>query len=560
MLKHIPALTLFFLIGPVLAGLTGVLLPAFGVLPSLGGTSLTLDYFQNVLSTPGVIRSSFLSLAVGLVTTAISLGIVMLLIACWHGTRFFKLLQNLLSPLLSVPHAAAAFGLAFLIAPSGWLMRLVSPWATGVTRPPDWLIVNDPLALSMMAGLIAKEVPFLLLVSLAALLQSDLKRKTVLAATLGYGPVNGFFKTSFPLIYRQIRLPVLAVLAYATSVVDVAIILGPSTPAPLSVRLLQWMNDPEITERFRASAGAMMQLGVTAFALLIWFMAEQLVRRTGMRAINRGHRTFADRSLRRIIAVLAVASSALVLAGIIVLGIWSIAGFWRFPDALPVSFTLANWSRQAMGLETPLQNTLTIGIAATAIAIVLTLACLEQEARSGKTATSRALVLLYIPLIVPQVSFLFGLNILVLQLGGKASAMLVIFAHVIFVLPYVYLSLADPWRAWDTRYAAVAHGMGHNANRVFWSVRLPMLLTPILTAAAVGFAVSIGQYLATLLIGSGRFPTITTEAVALASGGDRRVIGVYALIQALLPLIGFTAALTLPALLYRNRRAMRANG
>lgn len=560
MLRHIPALTLFFLIGPVLAGLLGVLLPAFGVLPSLGGTSLTLEYFHNVFVTPGVVRSSLLSLTVGIVTTAISLTIVMLLIACWHGTRFFKALQSLLSPLLSVPHAAAAFGLAFLIAPSGWLMRLFSPWATGITQPPDWLIVNDPLALSMMAGLVAKEVPFLLLVSLAALPQSDLKRKAVLASTLGYGPVSGFFKTSFPLVYRQIRLPVLAVLAYATSVVDVAIILGPSTPAPLSVRLLQWMNDPEITERFRASAGAMMQLGVTALALLVWFLGEMIVRRAGHHAINRGRRNFADQSLRRIIAVLAILSSAMVLAGIIVLGIWSIAGFWRFPDAFPVSFTMANWSRQAMGLETPLQNTLTIGVAATAIAIVLTLACLEQEARSGKTATTRALVLLYIPLIVPQVSFLFGLNILVLQLGGKANALLVIFSHVIFVLPYVYLSLADPWRAWDTRFAAVAHGMGHGANRVFWSVRLPMLLTPVLTAAAVGFAVSIGQYLATQLIGGGRFPTITTEAVALASGGDRRVIGVYALIQALLPFIGFAAALSLPALMYRNRRAMRANG
>ena len=41
----------------------------------------------------------------------------------------------------------------------------------------------------------------------------------------------------------------------------------------------------------------------------------------------------------------------------------------------------------------------------------------------------------------------------------------------------------------------------------------------ILTAAAVGFAVSVGQYLPTLLIGAGRLPTITTEAVALASGG-----------------------------------------
>ena len=558
MLRHIPALTLFFLIGPVLAGLMGVLLPAFGLLPSLGGTSLTLDYFHNVLSTPGVLRSSVLSLTVGLVTTAVSLAIVMLLIACWHGTKFFKSLQNLLSPLLSVPHAAAAFGLAFLIAPSGWLMRLVSPWATGVTRPPDWLIVNDPFALSMMAGLIAKEVPFLLLVSLAALPQSDLRRKTVLAATLGYGPVSGFFKTSFPLIYRQIRLPVLAVLAYATSVVDVAIILGPSTPAPLSVRLLQWMNDPEITERFRASAGAMMQLGVTALALLVWFMGEQLMRKGGLRAINRGHRRFADQALRRIIAVLAVLSSAMVLLGIIVLGIWSIAGFWRFPDALPVSFTLANWSRQAMGLETPLQNTLTIGLAATAIAIVLTLACLEQEARSGKSATSRALVLLYLPLIVPQVSFLFGLNILVLQLGGKANVMLVIFSHVIFVLPYVYLSLADPWHAWDRRYGMVARGLGATPGRVLLRVKLPMLLAPLLTASAVGVAVSTALYLPTVLLGAGRVTTLTTEAVTLASGQDRRLLAVYAVLQTVVPFLAFLLAYALPAALRPGRRAARA--
>lgn len=558
MLRHIPALTLFVLIGPVLAGLLGALLPSFGILSTLGGTEPTLAYFHEVLHTPGVIRSSILSLVVGLTTTAISLAIVMTLIAGWQGTRFFKVLQSLLSPLLSVPHAAAAFGLAFLIAPSGWLMRLFSPWATGISRPPDWLIVNDPLALSMMAGLIAKEIPFLLLVSLAALPQSEARRKAHLASTLGYGPITGFFKTTFPLVYRQIRLPVLAVLAYATSVVDVAIILGPTTPPPLSVRLLQWMNDPEITERFKASAGAQMQLCVTAGALLIWFVGERLVKHFGVRAIATGRRQNADRTIRKLIAVLAVLSSAMVLAGIAVLGIWSIAGFWRFPNALPNSFTLDIWMRQGMGLETPLHNTLLIGVAATVIAVGLTLACLEQEARSGKTATSRALLLLYVPLIVPQVSFLFGLEVLALQLGGKAHLSSVVLTHVIFVLPYVYLSLADPWRAWDHRYAAVAFGMGHGPNTVFWRVRLPMLLSAVLTAAAVGFAVSIGQYLATLLIGGGRFPTITTEAVALASGGDRRVIGVYALIQAALPFVGFGLAIFVPSILYRNRRALKA--
>lgn len=558
MLKHIPALTLFVLIGPVLAGLLGALLPAFGILPTLGGTQATLAYFADVFNTPGVVKSSYISLFVGLLTTAISLSIVMTLIAGWQGTRFFKALQSLLSPLLSVPHAAAAFGLAFLIAPSGWLMRIFSPWATGISRPPDWLIVNDPMALSMMAGLIAKEVPFLLLVALAALPQSDARQKANLASTLGYGPIVGFYKTTFPLVYRQIRLPVLAVLAYATSVVDVAIILGPTIPPPLSVRLLQWMNDPEITERFKASAGAQVQLCVTGGALLVWLLGERLIKYFGFRSIAKGGRHFADQIIRKIIAVLAVISSAMVLAGIAVLGIWSIAGFWSFPNALPNNFTLDIWARQGMGLETPLHNTLLIGIAATLVAVTLTLACLEQEARSGKTVTSRALLLLYVPLIVPQVSFLFGLEVLALQLGGKAHIGSVILTHVIFVLPYVYLSLADPWRAWDKRYAAIAFGMGHGPNTVFWRVRIPMLLSAILTAAAVGFAVSIGQYLATLLIGGGRFPTITTEAVALASGGDRRVIGVYALIQAVLPFIGFGLALLVPAILYRNRRALKA--
>ena len=75
--------------------------------------------------------------------------------------------------------------------------------------------------------------------------------------------------------------------------------------------------------------------------------------------------------------------------------------------------------------------------------------------------------------------------------------------------------------------------------------------------AAVGFAVSVGQYLPTLLVGAGRFTTVTTEAVALASGGDRRVIGVYALLQAALPFLGFSLALMLPAFAFRHRKGLR---
>jgi putative thiamine transport system permease protein len=84
-------------------------------------------------------------------------------------------------------------------------------------------------------------------------------------------------------------------------------------------------------------------------------------------------------------------------------------------------------------------------------------------------------------------------------------------------------------------------------------------MRPVLIAAALGFAVSIALYLPTLLIGGGRWPTVTTEAVALASGGDPRLIGATALLQAALPFLGFAVAALVPALLFRNRRAMLAS-
>ena len=85
-----------------------------------------------------------------------------------------------------------------------------------------------------------------------------------------------------------------------------------------------------------------------------------------------------------------------------------------------------------------------------------------------------------------------------------------------------------------------------------------MLLRPILIAFAVGFAVSVAQFLPTLFAGGGRFATLTTEAVSLAGGADRRVIGVHALLQGVTPLLVFAAALFGPAWLFRDRRPPRS--
>ncbi len=559
MLRLFPAAALLLLIAPVVAGLAGVVLPAFGYLPVLGRSDLSLAAFRELAAVPGLGRSVLLSLLTGLGSTALAVLIVMLFVAGWRGTRVFAVLERLVSPLLSVPHAAAAFGLVFLVAPAGFLARAVSPWATGWQSPPDLLIVQDRLGLTMTAGLVLKEIPFLMLMSLAALPQSGPARAEMLTASLGYGRILGFAHSILPSLYAQIRLPVLAVLAFATSVVDVALILGPTTPAPLAVRILQWQTDPDLDRRLVAAAGAILQIGVTGAALLVWVAGERICRVLGRRLIATGWRASRDAGLRWLGAALIAISAASVLAGIGLLALWSVVGPWRFPDALPRSATMTTWARLLPSLAGPLRDTLALAGCSSFIALVLTVGALEHEGRAGRRRSGRVLKSLFVPLLVPQIAFLFGLQVLFsfLRLDGTFGAVLLV--HLLFVFPYVLLSLSDPWWAWDPRYGQVASALGRGEVAIFWRIKLPMLVRPVLTAAAVGFAVSVGLYLPTLLIGAGRWPTITTETVALASGGNRNVLGATALVQAMLPFLGFALAAMAPAWLFRNRRLMRAS-
>lgn len=556
-LPALPALTLLVMFGPVAAGLYGTVLPAFGHLPALGQTGPNLNAFQDVVAWPGIGQAVRLSITTGFVATAVSLLIVALLTAGWSGTRAFRVLERLLSPLLSVPHAAAAFGLAFLIAPSGWLVRFVSPGLTGWDRPPDVLIVQDPWGVAMTVGLIAKEVPFLLLMTLAALAQTDARRSVAVAQALGYRRTTGWLKTVFPRVYAQIRLPVYVTLAYAMSVVDVAVILGPNTPPTLAVQIVKWMSEPELTMRLQASAAALLQLSLVVGALIAWRLGEWCVGVAGTRWVLSGNRGQGDSWIAGLALGAGVLSALAVLLGIAVLGIWSVAAQWQFPNALPDAFTWRSWSRHSAGLKEALWETAVIAGTVTVVAATLAIGCLEAEHRYGLRLTKRGLWLLYLPLLVPQVAFLPGLQILFLGVGADMGRAPVMMAHLIFVLPYVFLSLADPFRAWDPRYGTVAEALGARPDGVLWRVRLPMLLRPMLTAMAVGVAVSVGQYLPTLLIGGGRVATLTTEALALVSGGDRRAIGVYGLMQTGAALLPFAMALLIPTIMWRNRQGLR---
>ncbi|MCH2271117.1 MAG: ABC transporter permease [SAR324 cluster bacterium] len=565
-LPAFPILTKLLFLIPIAAGLFGVLLPSLGYFPDLGGNQFHFEIFHQLLDHPALPNSVSLTLFSGISATFISLCLAILLAAMLSQdgnsgnnknkiSRFFVIVQRGLIPLIAVPHAAIALGLAFLIAPSGWIIRSLSFLVMGWETPPEWVTLQDPFGLSLIFGLVLKETPYLLLMILAALPQIRAQEYLRIGQSLGYGNFRSWLKLVLPQVYPLIRLPVFAVLAFSLSVVDVALILGPTTPPTLAVLILRWIDDPDLSFRFLASAGAVLLLVITLGSLFFWSVSEWLILRKWRNWLTNGKRGSGNEAHNL------AALSGLVLLGtaffsVLGLAFWSLSLRWPYPHVLPQRWTARNWERHWSSLQETAFTTLEVGVISGAIALFLVVGCLENEQWRRVKFLFRSQWLLYLPLLIPQATFLLGIQILAVRLEMDGTFLLLVWSHLLFVLPYIFLTLADPWRNLDARFPLIAQCLGASPLRILFRIKLPLLLKPLLVASAIGFAVSVAQYLPTLFAGGGRFATLTTEAVSYAAGADRRVIGVYGFLQALFPWIALLLALAIPRWRFRNRAAL----
>lgn len=541
---------------PIAAGLGQTLRAAFGVMPALGVSAPGLGPWRQVVATPGLLTALRLSLFTGLSATALSLLLAVGVAGLVHEGLGRGRAARWLTPFLAVPHAALAIGLAFVLAPSGWIARALA-LPLGWDRPPDVATVNDPWGLALILGLVIKELPFLLLVILSALTQLPVRAQMAAGRSLGYGRGLVWVKVIVPQLWPLIRLPVMVVLAYSLSVVDMALILGPSNPPVLAVLLTRMFADPDLTRLLPASAGGLLQLAMVLAAFAALWTAERAARGLGRVWLRRGGRGVTAEPLLRLAGGLTLGMAVLGGLAMAALVVWSLAWRWPWPLPWPESGSLRAWTTPGHGWGAALGTTLLLALASTAGSLLLAVAWLEGEDRARRTRARWAEALIYLPLLVPQVSFLFGMNVLLLGLGLSGGTAAVIWAHALFVFPYVMIALSDPWRARDTRLDRSAASLGAGPWRRLVRVKLPVLLAPLSTAAAIGIAVSVAQYLPTLFLGAGRVATLTTEAVTLAASSDRRVVGVYASLQAAVPFLAYALAFALPAILHRNRRDLR---
>ena len=526
-LAAVPAALVF---GPLLPGLFWALAPA------LDG-AVWLDLWADAQWPPALLAT----LVSSILGSALALAMAMLL-AGWHypGTRWLTL-QRRLPLLLALPHAAFAVGLFFLLAPSGWLARLVAniaQWAS----PPDWITVQDPYGLSLALALAIKESWFLLWVLAALLGEQPVRRQMVAARLLGYSRVQAWRLILWPQLLPRLGWPLAAVLAYGLSVVDMAIILGPGTPPTLAVLVWRWLTDPEPALQARGSAASLVLL-----ALLL--LASALARgfwqwRKKHRPYPNGLRQPAPARQRLNLHMPLFLTGYAVLA---LLLLWSFAETWFFPALWPDSVSWQNWRSADWA---PFLTTLWLAAAASLLCLPVALIWLEW-------GPQRLNAVLYLPLIVPAMPLVAAQYAALLNLRLDGTATGLVWSHLLWVLPYMVLTLVGAYRAFDGRLLVSARALGCTRLQACLRVKWPLLTRPILATLAVGFAVSVAQYLPTLFAGGGRFATVTTEAVALSAGGNRRVLAVQSLLQVALPMAAFAIAALIPYWLGRHRKGLR---
>jgi putative thiamine transport system permease protein len=556
-----PMVTFAFFLSAIVIGLLSTWAQAFGYMPSLERYHFSLTAWQQLFSYPGFGRSIMATLISGIGATLVVLLITFSLFAFSYHNRFWRILNQALAPLLAIPHAAFAIGFLFLTAPSGWILRLLSPELTGFSVPPDWNVVKDVYGISLMLALALKEVPFLILISLGALGQIDVQGSLAVGRSLGYEKVQVWVKIILPQLYPKIRLALFAVLAYSLSVVDIAQILGPTTPPSLAVQVFRWFNDPDFEYRLLGAAGATLILLLVIGCIGLLYLLELGIKWLCRSWLTNGRRQSRFFFLTAFSNFMIATLVGISIAVILVLLVWSFTWRWQFPDFLPLNWSFRFWGKGFLQMPDPIWNTISTGIAASLLAVVLVIGCLENEIqiqkRGRKANTIKMLWLIYLPLLIPQIAFLFGVQVSLVVLHLDGFWLSLVWSHLLFVLPYVFLSLGPVYRNYDQRITDVALTLCRSSWRAFLGVKLPILLRPILFAIAIGFSVSVAQYLPTLFIGAGRFDTITTEAVSLASGSDRRIVSVYALFQMLTPMMVFLSAILIPRFYFHDRKGMQ---
>lgn len=190
-------------------------------------------------------------------------------------------------------------------------------------------------------------------------------------------------------------------------------------------------------------------------------------------------------------------------APLLVLVVRAAADVWRAPALWPQQLglrALRLLAADAGGIAAAVGNSLLVAVLTTAVALLLGWPAARVL---GRSRAGPWVLLLALPVLVPQHAVGTGLAEWLLRLGLADSIPGLVLAHLVQVLPYVVLLLAPGFGPQVTALEEAGRVHGLHGWRLLRSVTVPAVRPALAAATLLGFLVSWSQYGTSLAVGGG---------------------------------------------------------
>jgi thiamine transport system permease protein len=387
---------------------------------------------------------------------------------------------------------------------------------------------------------------------------ANLDPRTLEAAQmLGAGRVRRFTAVTLPALLPAILSSSALVFMFCFTAFGTVLLLGGGDARFDTLEVVVYRLATRLVDLPEASVVAFAQIVTTVLVLLVYAQLQRSVARPfvqrparprRLRDLRWGQRLVVPLVLLVVAAITVVPLIALVHGALTVGndGAVSVANFTRlFHDTGRTSYvpplSALRWS-------------LTFAAGSTVIAVIVGVAAGMAVARGRGIFATASDGLLMLPLAVPAVTLGFGylvtFNRAPFDLRG--SPWLVLAAHALLGYPFVMRSVLASVRALDPQLLEAARMLGASRRRAWLRVMLPLISRGVFVGAAFAFAISLGEFGATLLLQRPEFATVPIAIYeALSRPGDANLGAALALASILMVVAG-AAFLLIERVRYRE--------
>ena len=343
------------------------------------------------------------------------------------------------------------------------------------------------------------------------------------ARTLGANPLKTLATITLPLLAPALLAAALLVFIFDFTSFGVVLVLGGPKFATLEVEIYRqtfaFFNLPA------AAALSLLQLACTlALTILYTRLSANVARSASLRSTEFTQRPLVSLQQKMWAAIVIFGLFALLLSPLTALVVRSVSrleadrgqrGGIQTGFTFDYYLALFENERGAAFFYTPISavgNSVRYAVVTVLLSLGLGLPTAWVLARGSKTPSASWWLeaLLMLPLGTSAVTL--GLGFLIAfsrpPFSLRASPILIPLAHTLIAFPFVVRTILPTWHSIRPQWRGAAATLGASPGEVWRRIDLPLIGRAAVVAAAFAFAISLGEFGATILLNRPEFPTV----------------------------------------------------